>query len=89
MIIGQGFTGVGVGPAHRDPNARPRLAEPRRVFAGDVAPDIHDQPVAKIEPTIVRTHYLLPFEIISVHLLVVLIGAAYLARTKRRRGEVV
>ncbi|HEX7380076.1 MAG TPA: NADH-quinone oxidoreductase subunit J [Pirellulales bacterium] len=29
--------------------------------------------------------YLLPFEIISVHLLVVLVGAAYLARTKRRR----
>jgi NADH:ubiquinone oxidoreductase subunit 6 (subunit J) len=28
--------------------------------------------------------YLLPFEIISVHLLVVLIGSAYLARTKRR-----
>ncbi len=31
-------------------------------------------------------HYLLPFEIVSVHLLVVLIGAAYLARAKRRRG---
>ncbi|HET6425032.1 MAG TPA: NADH-quinone oxidoreductase subunit J [Planctomycetaceae bacterium] len=30
------------------------------------------------------TGYLLPFEIISVHLLVVLIGAAYLARAKRR-----
>lgn len=28
--------------------------------------------------------YLLPFEIISVHLLVVLIGAAYLARARRR-----
>lgn len=28
--------------------------------------------------------YLLPFEIISIHLLVVLVGAAYLARTKRR-----
>ena len=28
--------------------------------------------------------YLLPFEIVSVHSLVVLIGAAYLARTKRR-----
>jgi NADH-quinone oxidoreductase subunit J len=28
--------------------------------------------------------YLLPFEIISVHLLVVLIGAAYLARAKKR-----
>ena len=33
----------------------------------------------------VRTNYLLPFEIVSVHLLVVLIGAAYLARAKRRR----
>lgn len=34
--------------------------------------------------------YLLPFEIVSVHLLVVLIGSAYLARPKRRmaaRGE--
>jgi len=31
--------------------------------------------------------YLLPFEIVSVHLLVVLIGAAYLARTKKRRAE--
>ncbi len=29
--------------------------------------------------------YLLPFEIVSVHLLVVLVGAAYLARTKRRK----
>ncbi|MBX3441303.1 MAG: NADH-quinone oxidoreductase subunit J [Planctomyces sp.] len=31
------------------------------------------------------TGYLLPFEIVSVHLLVVLVGASYLARTKRRR----
>ena len=28
--------------------------------------------------------YLLPFEIVSMHLLVVLVGAAYLARTKRK-----
>ncbi len=33
-----------------------------------------------------KISYLLPFEIVSVHLLVVLIGAAYLARAKRRRG---
>jgi NADH-quinone oxidoreductase subunit J len=33
-----------------------------------------------------RVSYLLPFEIVSVHLLVVLIGAAYLARAKRRKG---
>lgn len=32
--------------------------------------------------------YLLPFEIVSVHLLVVLVGAAYLARTKRRAALV-
>lgn len=31
--------------------------------------------------------YLLPFEIISIHLVVVLIGAAYLARAKRRVGR--
>jgi NADH-quinone oxidoreductase subunit J len=34
---------------------------------------------------VVRMNYLLPFEIVSVHLLVVLIGAAYLARAKRHR----
>jgi NADH-quinone oxidoreductase subunit J len=34
-----------------------------------------------------RMTYLLPFEIVSVHLLVVLIGAAYLARAKRRRTQ--
>jgi NADH-quinone oxidoreductase subunit J len=33
-----------------------------------------------------RMAYLLPFEIVSVHLLVVLIGAAYLARAKKRRS---
>ena len=31
--------------------------------------------------------YLLPFEIVSVHLLVVLVGAAYLARAKKRSAE--
>ena len=40
----------------------------------------------KLEPGM--SGYLLPFEIVSVHLLVVLIGAAYLARTKRRRDAV-
>jgi NADH-quinone oxidoreductase subunit J len=41
----------------------------------------------KAPPVLYRKQvaYLLPFEIVSVHLLVVLIGAAYLARAKRRR----
>lgn len=34
-----------------------------------------------------KVAYLLPFEIVSVHLLVVLIGAAYLARAKRRQTQ--
>jgi NADH:ubiquinone oxidoreductase subunit 6 (subunit J) len=37
-------------------------------------------------PERTRMAYLLPFEIVSVHLLVVLVAAAYLARAKRRRG---
>ncbi|WP_437227600.1 NADH-quinone oxidoreductase subunit J family protein [Planctomicrobium sp. SH661] len=35
------------------------------------------------EPQRFSTGYLLPFEIVSVHLLVVLVGASYLARSKR------
>jgi NADH-quinone oxidoreductase subunit J len=47
-----------------------------------------DSATGKVSPTPFRKQvaYLLPFEIVSVHLLVVLIGAAYLARAKRRRG---
>jgi len=43
-----------------------------------------DDPPANA-PVAGRAGYLLPFEIVSVHLLVVLVGAAYLARAKRRR----
>lgn len=43
-------------------------------------------PSANTPSDIAGIGYLLPFEIVSVHLLVVLIGAAYLARAKRRRA---
>jgi NADH:ubiquinone oxidoreductase subunit 6 (subunit J) len=42
-----------------------------------------DKDLGSSEATL-STGYLLPFEIVSIHLLVVLIGAAYLARAKRR-----
>jgi hypothetical protein len=45
-----------------------------------------DEPPAGTPPG-VRSGYLLPFEIVSIHLLVVLVGAAYLARAKRRRTQ--
>lgn len=60
-VLGRGFTGDPVGPAHEEPAGK------------------------SSEMKVVRAHYLLPFEIVSIHLLVVLIGAAYLARAKRRR----
>ncbi|MBI3468518.1 MAG: NADH-quinone oxidoreductase subunit J [Planctomycetes bacterium] len=47
-------------------------------------------PIEKLQPEAkagVPSGYLLPFEIISIHLLVVLIGAAYLARPKRRAAS--
>jgi NADH-quinone oxidoreductase subunit J len=79
MVIGEGFAGVPVGPAHLDPSYRPELKRK------DEPPPEKD---AKPSPAgIVRMNYLLPFEIVSVHLLVVLIGAAYLARAKRREEQ--
>ncbi|WP_437187104.1 NADH-quinone oxidoreductase subunit J family protein [Planctomicrobium sp. SH668] len=50
-----------------------------------------EKPVAEkasdAQPKTLSSGYLLPFEIISMHLLVVLIGASYLARTKRVNRE--
>lgn len=46
-----------------------------------------DQDLGKPADAKVTPGYLLPFEIVSVHLLVVLIGAAYLARAKRREPK--
>lgn len=43
-----------------------------------------DKDLGKKDGAKLSTGYLLPFEIVSVHLLVVLIAAAYLARAKRR-----
>ncbi|GAB6164894.1 hypothetical protein JCM19992_08940 [Thermostilla marina] len=43
------------------------------------------QNMSALDPVDGRSGYLLPFEIVSVHLLVALIGAAYLARARVRR----
>ncbi len=74
--IGQALSGVGYGPIYKRMPALPAFknAEGKMV----------ERPGLPIETA--RIHYLLPFEIVSVHLLVVLIGAAYLARAKRRQG---
>lgn len=71
----------------RDTAARSQQSERLgRAFLGVPEGPAHDSPQGSAQGTI-RAHYLLPFELVSVHLLVVLIGAAYLARAKRRREE--
>lgn len=71
-------------PAWRQPasmQAPPPAATPLGMALVGVRVDAAEGP-GVIGP---RVGYLLPFEIVSVHLLVVLVGAAYLARAKRRR----
>ena len=45
-----------------------------------------DKDLGRPEAESLTPGYLLPFEVVSVHLLVVLVGAAYLARSKKRRA---
>lgn len=47
--------------------------------------DVDEQPNESLRPGMAA--YLLPFEVMSIHLLVVLVGAAYLARTKVRANR--
>ena len=54
--------------------------------AGGTPPRLTGFPAGALAPQRRAVGYLLPFEVVSVHLLVVLIGAAYLARAKRRPG---
>ena len=72
-------------PAWRAP-ASGQLAEPAATPLGMALVGVRvDEPAPGGPAGDVRPGYLLPFEIISIHLLVVLVGAAYLARAKRRK----
>lgn len=66
-------SGQGYNPADEGNTARPIGMKLLGISLGDVGKNRG-----------LSAGYLLPFEIVSVHLLVVLIGAAYLARAKRR-----
>jgi NADH-quinone oxidoreductase subunit J len=72
VILGQSFLGISPATPPSELAGLPAAKHP-------VAPGLEQR---------TQVSYLLPFEIVSVHLLVVLIGAAYLARAKRRRGVV-
>jgi NADH-quinone oxidoreductase subunit J len=88
-ILGESLLGIEEAtPSKRGPTDRdPYLA--RKVSAEKLKAIDSAEPVPIELPGVGRSRkrmtYLLPFEIVSVHLLVVLIGAAYLARAKRRR----
>src|SRR4051812_17454912 len=62
----------------------PEATQPARLTGFPPRTNAAGQPMEPPERR--RSAYLLPFEVVSVHLLVVLIGAAYLARAKRRPG---
>ena len=67
----------------RDPKTGLPIYESVRITG---VPEVKDKDgKLALTPERQRVAYLLPFEIVSVHLTVVLIGAAYLARAKRRR----
>jgi NADH-quinone oxidoreductase subunit J len=76
-----------LGSPHADDSALPGISSIGLSFlgVGETSPSAPLSGVPQNKP-IYRSQsaYLLPFEIVSVHLLVVLIGAAYLARAKRR-----
>ncbi len=74
-------------PATTNPAAPPRPAELGLTFLGVTEVNPGGAALGVPEgnrPNRTPVAYLLPFEIVSVHLLVVLVGAAYLARAKRR-----
>ena len=64
-------------------DARPKTATPIGLgLLGARVDSLNSETPAALKPGM--SGYLLPFELVSMHLLVVLVGAAYLARTKRR-----
>ena len=58
-----------------------KAATPLGLALAGVRVDKLDDPDSELNPG--KSGYLMPFIIVSVHLLVVLIGAAYMARTKK------
>jgi NADH:ubiquinone oxidoreductase subunit 6 (subunit J) len=71
---------------------QPRAEAPATIDAQDAAQigsatvGVRVDKLSQSDPQLAQgmSGYLLPFEIVSVHLLVVLVGAAYLARARRR-----
>jgi hypothetical protein len=69
-----------------DPDAQPSPQQPQTTAGptGASASTASSPPSKSSRDFVIG--YLLPFEMVSVHFLVVLIGAAYLARARRRRS---
>jgi NADH-quinone oxidoreductase subunit J len=83
----EAFASSETAPANAQVSSSTQLGEAFLGLRGAM-PDANVSGLPRTAPAVTRTRvsYLLPFEIVSVHLLVVLIGAAYLARAKRRKG---
>jgi len=77
-------------PASAEVQEDPRLEQPQtatRLGFGLLGQRVDQLEIENPEERAGMSGYLLPFEIVSVHLLVVLIGAAYLARARHSVSE--
>jgi len=90
-LVGGSLLAVLVPTVLRIDAAAPQPTAAKEKVASETAVPVPAQPTATRiglglvgVPTADHSGYLLPFEAISIHLLVVLVGAAYLARAKRR-----
>lgn len=88
-IVGEGYNDVAQGNTSRPLGlsllgVRADRDLSRKPIAPKGDPTQSDSATTSSKAARLSPGYLLPFEIASVHLLVVLIGAAYLARAKRR-----
>ena len=82
LLVAASFAAVRPSVPDTDKTPLPGVTDLGRSFLGVVEADAR-KPDGTPGPAR-GTHYLLPFEIVSVHLLVVLVAAAYLARAKRK-----
>ena len=83
--LGMGLLGIRVDGSPTEVSPKAELAQVGEKTASD-GPSATNGSAPRLGTG--KPGYLLLFEIVSVHLLVVLIGAAYLARAKRKRSSI-
>lgn len=88
ILLSSGFSSFALQPAETPEmlvEHQPYLSQSEAIGASLVGIRVESPGVDTSKAA--ASHYLLAFELVSVHLLVVLVAAAYFARTRRRRAS--